>query len=85
MGPRRFVGLVLQRYDWGTPDIRASADIATREGLIDEVLRREDSALTMPAWESEPIVSAHIADLYAYLSARSEGTQGTGRPVQMAR
>ena len=82
MGPRRFVGLVLQRYDWGMPDVRASADIATREGLIDEVLRREDSVLTMPAWESEPLVSAHIADLYAYLSARSEGTQGSGRPVR---
>lgn len=82
IGPRRFVGIVLQRYDWGMPDVRASADIATREVLIDEVLRREDSALTMPAWEGEPIVKAHIADLYAYLSARAEGTQGSGRPVQ---
>ncbi len=81
MGPRRFVGIVLQRYDWGMPDVRASADIATREVLIDEVLRREDSVLTMPAWQDEPIVSAHIADLYAYLSARAEGTQGSGRPV----
>ncbi|WP_374562630.1 cytochrome c [Ideonella sp.] len=80
MGPRRFVGIVLQRYDWGMPDVRASADIATREVLIDEVLRREDTALTMPAWEGEPIVNAHIADLYAYLSARAEGTQGSGRP-----
>jgi hypothetical protein len=27
-------------------------------------------------------VSAHIVDLYAYLSARAEGTQGPGRPPQ---
>jgi len=82
MGPRRFVGVVLQRYDWGMPAGRASVDIATREVLIDEVLRREDSAMTMPAWESEPRVSAHIADLYAYLSARADGTQGSGRPAR---
>jgi hypothetical protein len=36
----------------------------------------------MPAWDGNPMVSAHIVDLYAYLSARAEGTQGPGRPPQ---
>lgn len=80
MGPRRFASIVLQRYDWGMPAGRASADPATRENLVDEVLRREDTALAMPAWKDEPSVSGHIADLYAYLVARADGRQGTGKP-----
>ena len=82
MGPRRFASIVLQRYDWGMPAGRASADPATRESLVDEVLRREDTALAMPAWQDEPSVSGHIADLYAYLVARAEGRQGTGKPAR---
>jgi len=35
-----------------------------------------------PAAEGEPQDSAHIMDLYAYLSARAAGTQGAGRPPQ---
>jgi hypothetical protein len=27
-------------------------------------------------------VNAHIVDLYAYVSARAQGTQGPGRPAQ---
>jgi hypothetical protein len=34
----------------------------------------------MPAWQDEPPVKAHIMDLYAYLSARADGRQGTGQP-----
>ena len=79
MGPRRFVALVLQRYD--LPAARADTEAAAREVLIDEIVQRKDSALLMPAWEGEPSVNAHIADLYAYLSARAEGRQGPGRPT----
>jgi hypothetical protein len=43
---------------------------------------RKDGAVAMPQWQGEPRVNAHIADLYAYLSARSNGTQGPGRPEQ---
>jgi Cytochrome C oxidase, cbb3-type, subunit III len=81
MGPRRFVNVVLYRYDWNLPAARAGSESAAREALIDEVMRRQQGALTMPAWQSEPSVNAHIADLYAYLSARAEGTQGPGRPL----
>jgi mono/diheme cytochrome c family protein len=81
MGPRRFVSLVLDRYDWSLPAAKSSSESTAREALIDEVVQRKQGALTMPAWEGEPRVSAHIVDLYAYLSARAQGTQGVDRPA----
>lgn len=80
MGPRRFVGLVLMRYDWSLPVAPAGADSAAREALIEGIIQRKEGALTMPAWQGEPRVNAHIMDLYAYLSARADGAQGPGRP-----
>ena len=77
MGPRRFVGLVLRRYDWNL-----QAGPSTSESLIDQVLQRGEASMQMPAWGSEPDVSAHVMDLYAYLAARSEGTQGPGAPAR---
>jgi mono/diheme cytochrome c family protein len=82
MGPRRFVSLVLSRYDWGLSQEQARSEGAAREALIDEIVQRRQHALTMPAWQGEPRVNAHIVDLYAYLSARAEGIQGPGRPVR---
>ena len=81
MGARRFVNLVLYRYDWNLPAARAGGEGAAREALIEQILQRQDSALQMPAWQGEPRVTAHIADLYAYLSARAQGTLGPGRPA----
>lgn len=81
MSSRRFVSLVLTRYDWGLPAAKPGSDKATQEILIDEVVQGKQGAITMPAWQGEPRVNAHITDLYAYLSARSEGRLGTGRPV----
>jgi cytochrome c553 len=78
MGPRRFVGLVLARYDLGLPPDEATRD---REALVDRILQRQQPMLTMPAWQAEPRVNAHILDLYAYLSARADGSQGPGRPA----
>ncbi len=81
MGPRRFVGLVLQRYDWALPPDQARKDGAALDQLVDQILQGQGPLLTMPAWQGEPRVSAHITDLYAYLSARAQGTQGIGRPT----
>jgi cytochrome c2 len=81
MGARRFVNLVLYRYDWNLPAAGAGSESAAREALIEQVLQRNEGALSMPAWQGEPRVTAHIADLYAYLSARAQGTQGLGRPA----
>lgn len=80
MGPRQFVSLVLKRYDWNNSIDKAKREGATREALIEDILQRKEAALVMPAWEGEPSVTTHIADLYAYLSARAQGTQGPNRP-----
>lgn len=74
MGPRRFVGLVLQRYDWTLPPGQ------DRDTWIEQAVRRQEASVPMPAWQNEPEVNVHIMDLYAYLSARADGRQGPGRP-----
>jgi cytochrome c5 len=79
MGSRRFVNLVLRRYDWS---VSAGEDEAARIALVEDILQRKEGAFAMPAWQDEPPVSAHILDVYAYLAARAEGTQGTGRPAR---
>lgn len=76
MGTRRFVNLVLYRYDWSV----IGDDETTRQSLVEEILLRKEKAFEMPAWEDQPAVSAHVLDLYAYLSARADGVQGPGRP-----
>ena len=81
MGSRRFVSLVLRRYGWNIQAAAATGESAAREALVEDILERREGALAMPAWQGEPRVSAHIVDLYAYLSARAEGTQGPGRPA----
>jgi mono/diheme cytochrome c family protein len=81
MGSRQFVSRVLYRYDWGIPAAQAGSESAAREALVEEIMRRQQGAIEMPAWQGEPRVQAHIADLYAYLSARAQGTQGPGRPA----
>lgn len=73
MGSERFSNLVLKRYDWAaTPGAGNAAGLSPRP----------PGQVQMPAWQSDPVVNAHIADLYAYLSARSEGTQGPGQPAR---
>ncbi|HEX5806620.1 MAG TPA: cytochrome c [Macromonas sp.] len=81
IGPRQFVGLVLQRYDWTRPS-QPAANAPSMDGMVEEILQRQGAVIQMPAWNGEPQVNAHIMDLYAYLSARSEGTQGPGKPAQ---
>lgn len=82
VGPREFADLVLLRYEWTAPPASASGPwSAERETYVDDLLQRRKGAVTMPAWQGEPRVNAHVIDLYAYLSARAEGTQGPGRPA----
>jgi cytochrome c2 len=80
MGTRRFVNLVLYRYDWSVVGAADGDDEATRRSLVEDILKRNEQAFAMPAWQDEPPVSAHVLDLYAYLSARADGALGTGRP-----
>ena len=80
IGPRQFVDIVLRRYDWNIPADRIANQGAGREALVEQLVQRQDYMLTMPVWQGEPRVSAHIVDLYAYLLARAEGKQDTERP-----
>ncbi len=82
MGPHQFVSLVLKRYDWSHAGVQAGSTGAARDAMVDDIVQRRRFVLTMPAWESEPSVSVHIVDLYAYLSGRAQGTQGPGRPAR---
>ncbi len=82
VGPREFADMVLLRYEWTAPPSAASGPwSAERETYIDDLVQRRKGAVTMPAWQGEPRVNAHVIDLYAYLSARADGTQGPGRPA----
>jgi len=81
LGPRQFVDTLLTRYEWTVPPAKPERSTPEREAFIDDILQRRKGALTMPAGQGEPRVNAHVVDLYAYLSARAEGTQGPGRPA----
>lgn len=77
LGPQRFVDLVLRRYE---ADVLPAGQGSARETLVDEIVERRRGAISMPAWQGEPVVTAHVMDLYAYLAARSEGRLPAGRP-----
>lgn len=81
MGAHRFVNVVLSRYDWHLPAQQVRSEGAERAAIVEQIVQRREAALGMPAWQGEPRVNAHIVDVYAYLSARAEGTQGPGRPA----
>ena len=80
MGSRQFVSTVLYRYDWGLPVAKDTRANPALDALLEDLLQRRQYALTMPAWQGEPSVTVHIADLYAYLSARAQEQQGPERP-----
>lgn len=80
MGAHQFVGLVLRRYDWIYAAAESSPETATQDSLVEKIVQGREGELTMPAWQGDPAVTAHIIDLYAYLSARADGTLGQGRP-----
>lgn len=81
MGQRRFVGLVLERYDWNLPPDQSRPQGAALDHLVDQTIAHQGPVVVMPAWQGEPRVTAHITDVFAYLSARSEGRQKPGRPA----
>ncbi len=81
LSERRFVGLVLQRYDLNQPQVQAGSGRSPAEAQVEVIMQRQEAPLSMPAWQDEPRVNVHILDLYAYLSARADGRQGSGRPL----
>jgi hypothetical protein len=51
-----------------------------REWVVDDIVERRRGTLAMPAWQGEPVVDAHVMDLYACLAACSEGRLPASRP-----
>lgn len=82
MGARQFAALVLKRYDLDHLGPINDPAQGTADTRVNDLLQRKDPPTTMPAWQGEPSVNAHIIDLYAYLSARAEGALGSGRPAR---
>lgn len=37
--------------------------------------------IIMPAWDADPLVTPHVLDLFAYLTARADGKLGPGEPT----
>ena len=77
---RQFVSQVLYRYDWGIAPEIAKSTSPGRADLVESIVQRREGQISMPTWQGEPVVTAHILDVYAYLSARAAGTQGPERP-----
>ena len=85
MTPSEFAELVLVRYRLLYPgDSRAAVNPAQeRRAVIEEVIAKQrgpKGRINMPGWEADQEVSAHLLDLYAYLSARADGRIGPGKP-----
>ena len=83
--PRAFATKVLTSYRIVLSEGEVNSDnrSAVREAMVAEVMRRERGPrgqVNMPAWETDPKVNPHVLDLFAYLSARSDGKLGPGMP-----
>jgi cytochrome c5 len=82
MGSHQFASLVLRRYNDILLASESNPQSTAQSPLAEKILQGKEQALVMPAWQGDPTVNAHIIDLYAYLSARADGTQGPGRPTR---
>jgi hypothetical protein len=88
MTPRAFVTKVLTSYRIVLPDTdKPSPDSSNfQDRTIDDILRRDRQSrvrIVMPAWEGDPNINPHVLDLFAYLSARSDGKLGRGQPKRL--
>ena len=82
LGLQQFVDVLLTRYEWATPPAQPTRSSPERDAWIDDVVQRRKGALVVPASQGEPRLQAHVVDLYVWLSARADGTQGPGRPAK---
>src|SRR5690606_21971352 len=79
LSPAEFRAKVLSRYSVTLPlsDAVSEDGVTTREAMAEAAKR---GAPHMPPWQTNPYVSAHIDELYAYLAARTDGVIGPGVP-----
>ena len=85
MTPAEFAAKVLVRYRLlYSGDARGAINpTKDREAILEEVIQKKrglKGRINMPAWEKDAPVNAHILDLFAYLSARSDGRIGAEKP-----
>ena len=85
MSVKEFSSKVLTRYriTIGSSEANADNQAAMRDAIMAEVMRAErgrKGTVSMPAWQSNTGVEAHLLDLYAYLKARADGALPSGRP-----
>ncbi|HMO47716.1 MAG TPA: hypothetical protein PKB14_17015 [Rubrivivax sp.] len=83
--PRGFATKVLTSYRIVpmSPDSGPPETLAEREALLELVMKRERQQRgqpLMPAWDDDEEIAPHVLDIYAYLSARAEGSLGPGKP-----
>ena len=80
MSESTFVETVLRRYTWIVPSSEAASETGSGETLVEQVLQGTKGTSIMPPFDGVPAVKASILDLYKYLRARADGSQGPGRP-----
>lgn len=83
--PREFEVRVLNRYliPVSPEDAASESGSPVRQAFLEEIRQaeaRQPEAISMPRWESNPIVGERIEAIYAYLRARADGALGPDRP-----
>lgn len=71
MSDAAFASAVLQRYRWSVPAGEAGGESGAREAMMRGLLTRRQTGDTMPAWESEPVVTKGVKSLYDFLSDKA--------------
>jgi len=79
MSPRKFRKKVLSKYfakvNLDDPDRRMA--------FLEQIAAEDAKGFKMPTWDKDPNIRPHIADLYSYLKARSDGALSEVRPERI--
>ncbi len=79
MSARKFRKKVLSKYfakvNLDDPDRRLA--------FLEQISEEAAKGFKMPTWDQDPNIRPHIADLYAYLKARSDGALSEVRPERL--
>ena len=81
MSEYKFRKKVLGRY-FGKVNLD---DPERRAQFLSQITEQDAQQFTMPTWDNDPNIRAHISDLYAYLKARADGALGEQRPERLTK
>jgi len=79
MSSRKFRKKVLSKY-FAKVNLD---DPERRMAFLEQISAEEAKGFKMPTWDQDPNIRPHIADLYSYLKARSDGALGEVRPERL--